>query len=131
MITDPISDMLTRIRNASVINKPGVSMPYSKVKFAVAKILEKEGYINGVDVEESTDKKKTLVISLKYEKGKSSIQSIKRISTPGCRVYKKADELKAVLSGFGMAIVSTSNGLMTNKEAKSRRLGGEVICEVS
>jgi len=131
MITDPISDMLTRIRNASVINKPGVSMPYSKVKFAVAKILEKEGYINGVEVEESIDKKKTLVISLKFKKGKSVIQSIKRISTPGCRVYKKADELKAVLSGFGMSIVSTSNGLMTNKEAKSRRLGGEVICEVS
>lgn len=126
---DPISDMLTRIRNGSAVRKASVSMPYSNVKFAIAKILESEGYL--VDVlAQSEGVKKTLTLTLKYDGKKPVIQSIKRVSTPGRRVYKKTAELSSVLSNFGIAILSTPNGMMTNKEARSRRLGGEVICEI-
>jgi len=129
MLTDPISDMLTRIRNASRVRKTETTLPYSKMKFAIAKILKTEGYIKGVEVE-GEGVKKTLVITLKYNDKAPTFESIKRISTPGRRVYQKADELQSVLSGLGMSIISTSNGLMTNKEARSRKLGGEVICEI-
>lgn len=129
MITDPISDMLTRIRNASLVKKQFVEMPISNIKFALAKVLEKEGYILAVEkVGESP--RATLRIQLKYDDGQSVISSIKRISKPGRRVYTKSNELQKVLSGVGVAIVSTPNGLMTNNEARKRRLGGEVICEV-
>jgi len=130
MITDPISDMLTRIRNASAVRKPDIRLPHSKVKFAIAKILQKEGYVNGVEITGESPKQ-TLVVELKYNGKNPVIHMIKRVSTPGRRVYTKADELPRVLSGFGMAIISTPNGLMTNNEARSRRLGGEVICEIS
>lgn len=130
MITDPISDMLTRIRNASVVKKQNVVVPYSKIKFAIAEILKQEEYIADVIVEEGLNRKNVIKMRLKYNNHGPAIQSIKRISTPGRRVYKKAEELKAVLSGFGVAIISTSNGIMTNKEAKSRCLGGEIICEI-
>lgn len=129
MMTDPISDMLTRLRNAAAVRKAEVAMPYSKVKFAIAKILEKEGYIEAVQVGEQGFKK-TMTITLKYRGNRSAFELLKRVSTPGRRVYKKTHELPVILSGFGISIVSTPNGLMTNKEAHSRRLGGEVICEI-
>ena len=129
MITDPISDMLTRIRNASAVKKAELSLPSSKMKFAIAKILEKEGYIGGVS--ESTEGvMKTLTLRLKYENGSPVVHNIKRVSKPGNRVYAKYDGLGRILSDLGIAIVSTPNGLMTNKEARKRKLGGEIICEI-
>lgn len=129
MITDPISDMLTRIRNASAVHKPQATASYSQSKFAVAKILQSEGYLRQVDVTgEGTYKQ--LILTLKYTGKLPAITHIKRISKPGQRVYRKAEELRPVLSGRGFSIVSTSNGMMTNNEARSRRLGGEVICEI-
>lgn len=129
MITDPISDMLTRIRNAALVKKDQVTLPSSKMKLAIAKILEKEGYVG--QVQESVEgHMKHLNIGLKYENGLSVVHQIKRISKPGNRVYAKNNELPKVLSDLGIAIISTPNGLMTNKEARKRKLGGEVICEV-
>ncbi|MEA3272125.1 MAG: 30S ribosomal protein S8 [Patescibacteria group bacterium] len=129
MITDPISDMLTRIRNASVVSKTEVVLPYSKIKFAIAKILKEEGYV--LDAKKENEGFGQLKIKLKYEQDKkSSINSIKRISKPGRRFYCSCDNLPRVLGGIGVAIISTSCGLMTNTEARKRRLGGEVICEV-
>lgn len=129
MITDPISDMLTRIRNAQAVKKREIVMPFSKVKFAIAKILEKEGYVQDVrQVEEG--KFRTLRIGLKYQDRSPVIQSLRRVSTPGRRVYTKSTELPKILSDLGIAIISTPNGLMTNKEARARHLGGEVICEI-
>ena len=129
MMTDPISDMLTRIRNAALVKKTQVVLPSSKMKFAIAKILEREGYIGAVS-EENSKPQKTLTMRLKYENGQSVLHQIRRVSTPGRRVYAGAGELPRVLSGIGIAVVSTPNGLMTNKEARKRKLGGEVICEV-
>ena len=130
-MTDPISDMLARIRNALLVNKTEVLVPRSKIKFAIAKILEKEGYV--AQVKEVTERKFPMIrIVLRYKEDRSSaIKMIKRISKPGCRIYRPSGELPYVLSDFGIAIISTSNGLMTNKEARARRLGGEIICEVS
>ena len=129
MITDPISDMLTRIRNAAIVKKAEVILPSSKIKFSIAKILEKEGYLANV---RQTDKgpQRTMTLQLKYENGQSVVHKIRRVSTPGRRVYSAASELPRVLSGFGIAVISTPNGLMTNREARKRKLGGEVICEV-
>lgn len=134
---DPISDMLTRIRNASAINKPEVVMPYSKMKHQVANILHDEGYIGKVTkVEPSTDieggsRFVTLRIGLKYDQErKPIIQNLKRISKPGLRVYKGSHELPVVLNNLGIAIISTSQGLMTNKTAKKHGVGGEIVCEV-
>lgn len=129
MMTDPISDMLTRIRNASMVRKQTVDVPMSKVKFALAKVLEKEGYLAGV---EKTDglKHPVLRLKLKYEGRNSNIESIQRVSKPGRRVYVKTEDLPYVRSGHGIAIISTPNGLMTNNEARKRRLGGEIICEI-
>ncbi len=129
MNTDPISDMLTRIRNAYSVKKSEVSLPSSKMKVAIAKILEKEGYVQTVS-ETAEGTMRTLKLGLKYEQGLAVVHQIKRVSKPGGRVYAKYDSLPHVLSGIGMAIVSTPNGLMTNKEARKRKLGGEVICEV-
>ncbi len=129
MITDPISDMLTRIRNASKVKKGEVVLPSSIIKFSIAKILQKEGYV--ATVNETVDGfRKTLTIGLKYENGMPVVHEVKRVSKPGRRVYAKFDKLPHVLSGIGMAIISTPNGLMTNKEARARKLGGEVICEI-
>lgn len=130
MITDPISDMLTRIRNAQTVKKAEVVLPYSRMKFDLAKILEKEGYVGGISTEESNGVVKALRIVLRYDANEPRIHSIRRVSKPGSRVYAKSFELPRVLSGMGMAIVSTPNGLMTNVEARSRKLGGEIICEV-
>ena len=135
-MTDPIGDMLTRIRNAQAVKKSEVVLPMSKIKFAIAQILEKEGMLSKVEIEEGgvgnkNDKFKKIKLVLKYKKsGKSFISSIKRISKPGLRIYVKKDELPRVLNNFGIAIISTPKGVMTNKVARKKGLGGEVLCEV-
>lgn len=129
MMTDPISDMLTRIRNASKVRKQIVDVPMSKMKFALAKVLQNEGYLAGVEQVDGL-KGLNLRLHLKYEAGEPKIMVIKRLSKPGRRVYVQTTELPTVRSGYGIAIVSTPNGLMTNVEARKRRLGGELICEV-
>lgn len=128
-MTDPISDMLTRIRNASAVVKPEVRIPYSKTKFAVAKILAEAGYIVSVD-KDGEGVHAEIVVGLKYDGRIPAIRNLKRVSTPGCRVYAGYSDLPRVLSDQGLAIVSTSQGIMNNKEARRRKLGGEVICEV-
>ena len=130
MITDPISDMLTRIRNASAANKAEVALPFSKMKMTIAGILKEEGYIKDVFLAEEGGFK-NIKIALKYDKdGDSAIKNIKRVSKPGCRLYSGKDELPTVLNNLGIAIISTSRGLMTNKEAKKSGVGGEILCEV-
>lgn len=129
IMTDPIADMLTRIRNALQQKHESVSMPASKEKQAIAKILKDEGFITDYSVE--GDVKKTLTITLKYaEDNKRVISGLRRISKPGLRVYAKVDNLPRVLNGLGIAIISTSNGMMTDREAKKNHLGGEVIAYV-
>jgi small subunit ribosomal protein S8 len=130
MLTDPISDMLTRIRNAQAVRRMEVILPFSKLKFSLGKILEREGFL--LKTEEITEANhKALRLVLKYNRRDPAIRMIKRISKPGRRVYAKNDQLPQVLSGLGMAIISTSNGLMTSKEARARKLGGEILCEVA
>lgn len=130
MMTDPISDMLARIRNAQAVHKVDVVLPYSHIKFAMAKILEKEGYV--AQAHKVTQAKfPEIRIELAYEDSRPKIRQIRRVSKPGSRVYAKYGELPVVVSDQGVAIVSTPNGLMTNKEARARHLGGEVLCEVS
>lgn len=126
-MTDPIADMLTRIRNSASAHREEVEIPYSKVKYTIAKILEKCGYLGGVETKDDTH---MLVAKLRYDGRTSAFEAIRRISKPGRRVYKKADELSVVRSGNGLAIVSTSQGMMTSLEAKARKLGGEIICEI-
>ncbi len=128
-MTDPIADMLTRIRNAQQAGHFEVEMPSSKVKFALANILKKEGYVKDI----SQSKKGfriNLKIGLKKIEDRYAIQGIKRISKPGQRIYVNKDKIPYVLNNYGMAIISTSSGLMTNDEARKNKLGGEVICEV-
>lgn len=129
-VTDPIADMLTRIRNASVANKVEVSMPLSKQKLALAKVLKDEGYISDFS-ERNTDGKPVLVVALKYYQNKPVIDTIKRVSRPGLRVYRGKDEVPKVLGGLGITIVSTSKGVMTDRAARAAGCGGEVICTVS
>lgn len=129
IMTDPIADMLTRIRNALQQKHESVSMPASKEKQAIAKILKDEGFITDYSV--VGDVKKTLTITLKYaEDNKRVISGLRRISKPGLRVYAKVDNLPRVLNGLGIAIISTSNGMMTDRDAKKNHLGGEVIAYV-
>ena len=134
MTNDPISDMLTRIRNASAINKPEVVMPYSKVKHRIADILHAEGYVGKVaKVEPDTangSRFAELRIGLKYSEKTPVVSTLKRISKPGLRIYKGADQLPVVLNHLGIAIISTSQGIMTNKDAKKKGVGGEVLCEI-
>ena len=130
MMTDPISDMLTRIRNASIVRAKDTVMPMSKIKFAIAKILESEGFLGGVE-SFNDGSRPMLKVRLAYrEDGTSAISSIQRASKPSRRVYVRANDVARVRSGHGCAIISTPNGLMTNNEARKRRLGGELICEV-
>lgn len=130
MMTDPIADMLTRIRNATQVAKATVSMPSSQMKERIAKILAAEGFIDGFEVEPA-DPGRTLTLKLRYgDRRTPAIQGIKRVSKPGHRVYRGASELPRVQGGIGMAVVSTSQGLMPDREARRRRLGGEIICEV-
>jgi small subunit ribosomal protein S8 len=130
MNTDPIADMLTRLRNANMALHPEVSMPSSKLKEEVAKILASEGYLDSYKVEEAAVGKK-LTVTLKYSNNRDRvIQGIRSISTPGHRVYKGAKDLTRVRGGIGVSIVSTSDGLLTDREARRRNVGGEVLCEV-
>ena len=131
-MTDPIADMLTRIRNANSAQFETVKMPGSKLKEALAAILEREGYIAGYSVAPRADGPgSTLEITMKYAPDRTrTIAGIKRISKPGLRIYARADRIPRVLGGIGVAVVSTSQGLMTDREARSRRLGGEVLCYV-
>jgi small subunit ribosomal protein S8 len=127
-MSDPIADMLTRIRNANQMKNATVSMPSSKVKVEIAKILKSEGYI--VDYSVSGDTKKELSITLKYVDNQRVITGLKRISKPGLRVYVPADEMPKVLNGLGVAIVSTPKGMLTDKAARANKVGGEVIAYV-
>ncbi|MFA6522480.1 MAG: 30S ribosomal protein S8 [Patescibacteria group bacterium] len=130
MMTDPISDMLSRIRNASMVHGHEVIIPLSKMKYGIAKILEQEGFVGRVEQYQEGDRP-MMRIHLKYdEKRASIIRGIKRVSKPSRRVYVKSDEIYQVCYGMGRAILSTPNGLMTNVDAKKQRLGGEIICEV-
>ena len=126
---DPIADMLTRIRNGQAANKVAVTMPSSKLKAAIANVLKAEGYI--ADFAVSGDVKPTLEVTLKYFQGKPVVESIERASRPGLRIYKKKDELPKVMGGLGIAIVSTSKGVMTDRAARSQGMGGEIICYVA
>jgi small subunit ribosomal protein S8 len=147
MMTDPLADMLTRVRNAVRIERPVVDMPASRLKVGVAEALKAEGYIydyqvgtlskneQGMEVFEpqggAASGKRTLRIFLKYgPQGEKVIQNIRRVSTPGCRVYRSYKELRPVLDGLGIAVLSTSKGVMSDRQARTRRLGGELLCTV-
>jgi small subunit ribosomal protein S8 len=128
-VTDPISDLLTRIRNAAKAKKIRVDIPSSNMKKNLVEILKQQKFIEDYEILE--DKKQNVLrIKLKYFNGASAISGLKRISTPGLRVYKPADSLPRVLNGLGIAVISTSKGLMTDKEAKSKALGGEIVCHI-
>jgi small subunit ribosomal protein S8 len=129
-MTDPIADMLTRIRNGQSARKVSVSMPASKAKEAVAKVLQDEGYVAGF-VTEGEGAEAQLTIELKYFNGAPVIETIKRTSKPGLRIYRGKDSLPKVLGGLGVAIVSTSAGVMSDRQARAKGIGGEVICVVS
>lgn len=126
---DQISNMLTSIKNAIAVKKQTVSLPFSNLKYEIAKILEREGFIERVE-KKGKRAKRYLEITLKYVENQPAISGLKRISKPGQRIYLGWRDLKPVKSGYGIAIVSTSKGLMTNKEARKQKLGGEVICEI-
>lgn len=129
-MTDPIADMLTRIRNALSAGKLTVSMPSSTKKLAIANLLIEEGYVSGVSVQD-IDGKPVLEVALKYYEGAPVLDMIKRVSRPGLRVYKGKDELPTVMNGLGVAVISTSKGLMTDRAARKAGHGGEVICYVA
>ncbi len=132
MLTDPIADMLTRIRNANTAMHDEVRMPSSKQKVALAKVLESEGYITSFEVAQAVQGPgDVLTIKMKYSDSRDrTISGIRRVSTPGLRVYRKADSVPRVLGGLGVAVLSTSHGLMTDREARKRNVGGEVLCFV-
>jgi small subunit ribosomal protein S8 len=129
-MTDPIADMLTRIRNAQMAEKIAVSMPSSKIKVAIASVLKDEGYIDDFAIRENGNKPE-LDIALKYYAGRPVIERIERVSKPGLRVYKGTDSLPRVMNGLGIAIVSTPQGVMTDRKARASKVGGEVICIVA
>ncbi|MBN2841141.1 MAG: 30S ribosomal protein S8 [Coriobacteriia bacterium] len=131
-MTDPIADMLTRIRNANIAMHDEVRMPSSKLKEALAGVLEREGYIEGFAVEEIPDRPgRTLQVRMKYSSERArTISGIRRVSKPGLRVYSKSNEVPRVLGGLGVAVLSTSQGLLSDREARKRRVGGEVLCFV-
>ncbi|HET7774577.1 MAG TPA: 30S ribosomal protein S8 [Burkholderiaceae bacterium] len=129
-MSDPIADMLTRIRNAQQVERTNVSMPSSKLKVAIAKVLADEGYIDSYSVTQQ-DGKATLEIGLKYYAGRAVIERIERVSKPGLRIYRGRDSLPQVMNGLGIAIVSTPKGVMTDRKARASGVGGEVICLVA
>ncbi len=129
-MTDPIADMLTRIRNAQMTEKATVVMPSSKVKIAIAKVLKDEGYIDGFIVT-GDEVKPMLEIALRYYAGRAVIEKLERVSTPGLRIYKSKDDIPKVMNGLGIAIVSTSRGVMTDRKARATGVGGEVLCIVA
>jgi small subunit ribosomal protein S8 len=128
-MTDPIADMLTRIRNGQTARQSAVSMPASKAKLAIAKVLEQEGSLSSVAVDEG-DGKPTMTLGLKYYQDRPVIERIERVSRPGLRIYKRASDLPVVQGGLGVAILSTSKGVMTNARARAEGHGGEVLCIV-
>ena len=130
IVTDPVADMLTRIRNANVMRKKEVVVPVSKLKLEIARILKDEGFVSGFEIKKG-DVQNMMVLGLKYGENKERvITGLKRISKPGLRVYAKASELPNVLNGLGIAVVSTSKGLMTSKDARKQSLGGEVLAYI-
>ena len=130
-MTDPIADMLTRIRNAQMTERATVAMPSSKVKVAIARVLKDEGYIEGYKVNGDETRKPELEIALRYYAGRPVIEKIERVSKPGLRIYKGKDEIPPVMNGLGIAIVSTSHGVMTDRKARASGVGGEVLCIVA
>jgi len=130
-MSDPIADMLTRIRNGQNIALESVTMPWSKKKEAIARVLQDEGYVKGFNAEDLEGNKRSLTIELKYFDGRPVIEELQRVSRPGLRIYKKKDELPKVLGGLGVAIISTSEGVMSDRLARRKGFGGEVICIVS
>ena len=130
-MTDPVADMLTRIRNAHKIKAKSVIMPSSKIKVNIAKVLLKEGYVKGFDEEEIGNGKKDLNIHLKYYQGSPVIEKMNRVSRPGLRIYKTRTQLPKVMGGLGIAIVSTSKGIMSDREAREQAEGGEILCFVT
>jgi len=129
-MSDPIADMLTRIRNAQVVHKTEVAMPSSKVKVAIANVLKDEGYIEDYAVKEAAGKAE-LKIALKYYAGRPVIERLERVSRPGLRIYKGSDDIPNVMNGLGVAIVTTPKGVMTDRKARATGVGGEVICYVA
>lgn len=129
-MSDPIADMLTRIRNAQQVDKASVTMPSSKVKVAIAKVLQEEGYIDGFQIK-GEQAKPELEISLKYYAGRPVIERIERVSRPGLRIYRGRTSIPQVMNGLGVAIVSTSRGVMTDRKARATGVGGEVLCYVA
>jgi len=126
---DPIADMLTSIRNAQAVLKETVVIPYSEIKFEIAKVLKKENFIEKIE-KKGRKTRKSIEIKLKYDDKEPAISSLKRISKPGQRIYTAAGKIRKVRDSYGIAIISTSKGLMTNKEARKQNLGGEIICEI-
>ena len=129
-MSDPIADLLTRIRNAQMVSKATVSVPSSKVKVAIAEVLKEEGYIDGFEVK-TEDGKSELAITLKYYAGRPVIERIERVSRPGLRVYKGRNAIPQVQNGLGVAIVTTPKGVMTDRKARATGVGGEVLCYVA
>ena len=129
-MSDPIADMLTRIRNAQSVEKPVVSMPSSKLKVAIAQVLKDEGYIDGFAVK-AEGVRSELEISLKYYAGRPVIERIERVSRPGLRIYRGRDAIPSVMNGLGVAIVTTPKGVMTDRKARANGVGGEVLCYVA
>jgi small subunit ribosomal protein S8 len=129
-MTDPIADMLTRIRNGQIARKESVVMPASKLKLAIVKVLEQEGYISGFSTGEDGSKK-SITVDLKYFRDEPVIEKIQRVSRPGLRVYASVDDLPKVQGGLGIAIISTSGGVMSDRQARAQKMGGEVLCFVS
>ena len=129
MMSDPIADMLTRIRNAQSAKKVDVTMPSSKLKLSIAKVLQDEGYVASYSSDKSV--KPTLTIALKYYDGRPVIEDIQRVSRPGLRIYRSKDELPTILNGMGVAIISTSAGVMSDRKARASGRGGEILCTVS
>ncbi len=129
-MSDPIADMLTRIRNAQSVDKAVVSMPSSKIKVAIAQVLKDEGYIDGFSVRDD-DGKSQLEIALKYYAGRPVIERIERVSRPGLRVYRGREAIPSVMNGLGVAIVTTPKGVMTDRKARQTGVGGEVLCYVA
>ena len=130
MTTDPIADMLTRIRNGYMVKKHEVSLPYSKIKMAIIEILVQEGFVASAEKVDGKDGFPEIKARLKYSAGRPAITEVTRVSRPGLRVYKKKDEFRAVQSGYGVAIISTPKGFMTNRAARASGLGGELMCTV-
>jgi small subunit ribosomal protein S8 len=129
-MSDPIADMLTRIRNAQMVEKPSVAMPSSKLKVAIAKVLQEEGYIDGYVVRGGAQKPE-LEIALKYYAGHPVIEHLERVSRPGLRIYRGRHDIPSVMNGLGVAIVTTPKGVMTDRKARQAGVGGEVLCYVS